>query len=112
MEVRYVFGRRQKQDLPGYPSGPSAPFAFTVKVDHRPESYDSAYALLGCYRKDFIKACRGARVSSELAVLAAPETWIPTAYLNRPTIEFVDDAFLEELLLDSVKPNPWLSRAA
>lgn len=108
-EVRYVFGRRQSQDLPGYPSGPCNPFVFTVTADAKPHSWDSAYALLGFYRDEFIKACCAASTSSQMSVIEGREIWIPTCYLDQPTIEVVGEGCTEELLLNGDKPNPWLS---
>jgi len=41
-----------------------------------------------------------------LAPIDDRKIWIPTCYLDQPTIE-VDG---KELLLGGAKPNPWLSR--
>lgn len=108
-EARFVFGRRQAQDLEGYRSGPCNPFVFTVSVDSRPHSWQSAYALLGFYRDEFVKACLAARTSSQMSPIEGRQIWIPTCYLDTPTIEVIDDAGVEELLLDGTKPNRWLS---
>lgn len=107
VDVTFVFGRRQKQDMPGYPIGPIDPFIFTVKADKKPESWHSAYALLAFHSDDFMKACLAAETSSWLNALIDRDVWIPTCYLDKPTIEVGD----EELLLDGAPANRWLSRA-
>lgn len=111
-EVHFVFGRRQEQDLPEYPSGPTAPFVFTISTDDKPSSWESAFALLSFYRDEFYQACLAAETSSWLLSLLGTNTWIPTCYLDRPTIEVVDGFETDELLLDNCQPNPWLSRVA
>jgi hypothetical protein len=108
--VNYVFGRRREQDLAGYPSGPTSPFQFFIPVHKKPISWQSAYALLGFYRNDFYEACIAEGVSSSLCCVLQADTWIPTGYLDRPTIEIWDGLNITELLLDNKKPNPWLSR--
>ena len=105
--VHYVFGRRQVQDFPPeYSSGAYDPFVFTITVEDRPDTWERAYAILGAFRDQFIKACIAAETSTWLYSLINREIWIPTCYLDCPTIE-VDD---EELLLRGEEPNPWLSR--
>ncbi|OYV84316.1 MAG: hypothetical protein B7X04_00515 [Parcubacteria group bacterium 21-54-25] len=108
----YVFGRRQTQCSDG--SGETDPLVFTISVTKKPTSWQAAYALLGFFREDFIRACIAANTSSWLYLLLPPnhfgplvdeEVWIPTGYLDEPTIE-IDN---EELLLDGSAPNPWLS---
>lgn len=114
MEIRYIFGRRQSQDLPEYSSGAYDPFVFTVTVDAGSKSlnsWQSAYALLGFFRKDFVRACINANTSSQLNLTDEAEIWIPNVYLDRPTIEIKDSMVgkFEELLIEGEKPNPWLS---
>lgn len=105
-EVTYVFGRRSEQEgLPGYESGAYDPFVFTVLVDSVPSSWDSAYVLLAYFEDDFVRACRAAETSTIDNLIKGRTIWIPTGYLDRPTIE-VDG---KELLLNGVPPNPWLS---
>lgn len=109
-EVHYVFGRRAEQEgLPGYHSGAIDPFVFTVSTDKSPSSWESAYALLGFFREDFIAACRAAETSSRMNPIKDRDVWIPTGYLDRPTIEVFDGEHYEELLLDGRRPNPWIS---
>ena len=111
IEVRYVFGRRQVQDLPGYASGPGDPFVFTVSGETKPETWYSAYALLAFYRDDFLKACAAARTSSQMRPIEERDTWIPSCYLDTPTIEVGTSGEMTELLRDNARPNPWLSLA-
>jgi hypothetical protein len=80
--------------------------------DAKPSSWGSAFALLALYRDEFYKACLAANTSSWLLSLSDADTWIPTCYLDRPTIEVTDDSEIKELLLDDQQPNPWLSRVA
>lgn len=105
--VTYVFGRRSYEQ-PGYGSdggSPTDPFVFTVHLYEAPSSWESAYALLGFFRDDFIKACQAAKTSSAMKPLKQSALLIPSCYLDCPTIEVNG----WELLLNGKKPNSWLS---
>ena len=110
--VDFVFGRKAPQDLDEYTSGSCDPLVFTVTTDTVPSTWESAYSLLGFFRADFIKACVEERTSSALYTLfEGRDSWIPSCYLDRPTIEVSHPSRGSfELLLQGERPNPWLSR--
>jgi hypothetical protein len=99
--ITYVFGRKSNPEFPS----PCNPFIFTVSTSGKPSTWESAYALLGYFRDEFIAACSKAETSSALFALLEDEVWIPSCYLDMPTVE-VNGV---ELLLNGERPNPWLS---
>ena len=106
--VEYVFGRRKRHDdyPPNYPFGPTSPLYFVVYVNEKPDSWESAHALLSGYLQDFELVCRATSTNNTAYPIANPSSWIPDRYLETPTIE-VDG---KELLRNGEQPNPWLSR--
>lgn len=105
VEIVFVFGTKYYQDLPEYPVGAGDPFVFKIATDNTPSSRTSAMALLGYYEEQFIQATAGAGLTTVLFSLIAGDGYIPTCYLDCPTIE-VDGI---EMLIDGEPPNPWLS---
>lgn len=107
--VRYVFGRRSPQEYPT--SGPCSPFEFCIKVGGEvPSSWYSAYALLGFFRKRFVRKCLKEKTCSAFRRIKDCDSWIPGCYIETPTIEVLEDGcFFRELLIDQRQPNPWLS---